>query len=169
MRLNKDMRNHLIDMIMDDFPKDDFSEKIKKFIEKRAYETLPDILRDAFDSGYRDYLKEGYVHVAGYGSVWTCNPRYSITEADWNHLKPLIDADNNHRENRKRAIRELSSLFNGFTTTEQIERQVPEFKRYTDKLLSHYIRTEKNLPAVSGVIDRMIELGFKFDEDNENG
>lgn len=149
MNLTKLIKEAIVRSIMNDVPREDEVTAKKKIQEalvkamspeaRKLYKTNPRALRDGRVSSYEYGFDYSFDVVVGDAALEPI-------------LKPYKDA----RDARREARNKLVGAIEGCRTLKQLEKALPEFKKYYPKENA----TSTNLPALANVVADLSKLGW---------
>lgn len=166
MRLTNQMRARIVDMIMWDIPKIDYNDQIERLVREAAINELPEPIKQCVEV-HPEYIKDGFSYVPGFGTVCTKNVRFELKDARLKEIQPIVKAYRDHKGSLQGIRTELVALFDSSNTVEQALKRTPEFKKYINKVADSKLVVNKDLPAVTGLMDRLSNLGLNFEGDND--
>lgn len=167
MRLTNDMRDAFIRAAMNDVPRVDHREEIRKLVLADAVEALPAAVRKLWDNKALNHwvkTETHYFHHIGVvipsaspGSSWRRSDHKlsATTLQKVAELKAAMDAaDKLHDELKQK----LKAAAYGCTTRKQLAALLPEFEKY---LPADEVKAIKqNLPAVANIMADFTKAGW---------
>jgi len=149
MNLTKLIKSAIVRAIMNDVPREDEATAKKKIQEalvkamspecRKLYKTNPHALRDARVASYE------------YGFDYS----FDVIKGDA-QLEPILQAYKDARDARRTAKQKLEAAIEGCRTLKQLEKALPEFKKYYPKEDA----PSTNLPALANVVADLSKLGW---------
>jgi hypothetical protein len=165
MKLTNSIRNAFIRSVMNDVPKIDHSEAIRKLVVEDFASKLPTKIKAIWnDKELRHWIKTDY---SFWGGVSVTYP--SAEQTSWRdvpalsqkaqiEVDALVKARKEQDEVRNQLESKLKSAAYGCNTRKQLAELLPEFEKYLP--VDQSAALTKNLPAVANLIVDFTKAGW---------
>lgn len=165
MRLTNYQRDAFIRAVMDDVPKKDFDERIRKAAVEAQLKTMPkEAVKLWNDPETRGWLEQTSVVVGGISVYVPCRSGSSysaLRDRLYTELKPLADEALEHSNMLARLRERLRQVAYSVTTRKALAAALPEFEKY---LPADDVAAVKTLPVVANVVADFVKAGWPKDK-----
>lgn len=162
MKLTNYMRDAFILAAMNDVPKVDYDEQLRKtaqsVIEAKFAKAFPGIdYKAACESGW---LERCGVRVPALGNIYTWAPGYNVLKDDpkvWAKLEELARKHDDQQAARKGLEDKLHAVAYACATRKALAEMLPEFTKY---LPAEADKGGRSLPVVANVVTDFVKAGW---------
>lgn len=163
MKLTKYIREAFIKSVLNDVPKEDYQEQIKKIILEEAVKNLPAPVAEIYkDSILRGYIRLSYFRDYGVSLFVPDSGKDTMTNIQYSEearkvLNELQAKSKAQREMLDNLETKLRTVTYGCNTYKQLLERIPEFAKY---LPEGTPSPSANLPAVTNLITDFVKAGW---------
>lgn len=162
IRLTKQMRESIIQRIMNDVPKEDYDSKARDLLVKSVQNELPKEIQAMLGTHLECHLGSTSFSVNGehgnriYAYIPGATDKYRVPITAVEAIKALLDKDYTQRCSRGALQNELAILFSSFSTVEKLRDKFPQF----DKYLPNAEQPTFPVAVVSDVLSNLQQAGW---------
>lgn len=154
MNLDRNMKQAIVKAIMAEVPRIDYEGQIRDMLLTNRLPKLTPELRAIWnDPPLRGYLKEGWCEVTHTLQPFWDVPVSQIIQAE---IEVLAARSEEQSTARYQMERKLTNMFSKVRTSQQFERQFPEFTAY----LPTKEASTTSFPLVANIIAELTQLGW---------
>lgn len=158
MRLTNTLRDAFVRAAMQDVPKQDYKEEIRKQVQADAYSKLPAKVKALHDNkDLRHYIATQNIWIGGEYVNVPCGDRYVASGEISEVIQVLQNKSDAQQEARQALQRKLRGCAYACSTRKSLLEMLPEFEKY---LPEDDAAACKTLPVVANVVSDFIKAGW---------
>lgn len=162
IRLTKEMRENIIQRIMNDVPKEDYMSKATDLLVKGVQRSLPKEIQALLGTPLQDHLTRTLIRVTAgkRATVSTYIPGAThdtvVPDTVKEEVVPLLEKFSEQCVQRNKLQEELEGIFASFSTVEKLRDKFPQF----DKYLPNAEQPTFPVAVVSDVLHNLQQAGW---------
>lgn len=181
MRLTNTIRDAFIRRVMDDLPKVDYSEKVRKILMEVAVRSLPMEVQKLWkDADLKKYVPQ-YILSGGWGTghsilkeIYPIIPSIQVPgvigemrflESEVQELKSMVAQFQEKSKKETELVTKLQAIVYSVNTRKALKELLPEFEKYLPLEISE---PSKNPLAIIGVVQEFRDAGWPKDKNKDN-
>lgn len=171
MRLTKIHRGAFVRAVMDDVPKIDYDEQLRKIALEDSISQLPAAVQAiARDEELVSFLNFEYKHT-GYSNGWSntsmvvyqrSDSSFCFTEDAQDQIDKISLERVNQFDVRQRLETKISGVIEGCSTRKRAVELLPDFEKYLPTETD--IATDRSVPVICDLKETLTALGFPKDK-----
>jgi hypothetical protein len=161
MRLNKAMKEAIINAIVRDIPNQNTIGKLQKLLQDVAVSKMPVEVKTVYDNpALHSFLNLDYKHFVGCESVAVyCERGAKLTDTVQDEIEQLKAEYIQNRNKINKITNDLRNSFEGINTSLQFRKAFPELVKYLPNEAD--VINARSLPVATNIITDLKQLGWK--------